>query len=61
MTLCLLFALLLPLVGAQSWHDEAVASCAGLNFTEKAGMMRGYGEIDGYSRNSGCGRACGVS
>ena len=40
-------------------RSQAVAACAGLNFTEKAGMMHGFGKIDGYSRNSGCGSLCG--
>jgi hypothetical protein len=40
-------------------HELAVAECAKLNFTEKAGMMHGFGKIDGYSRNSGCGHQCG--
>jgi hypothetical protein len=40
-------------------HELAVAQCAKLNFTEKAGMMHGFGKIDGYSRNSGCGHQCG--
>ena len=51
--------LALPLALAQSAHDEAVAACAQLNFSLKAHMMSGYGEIDGYTRNSGCGYECG--
>lgn len=38
---------------------EAAAACAALNLTEQISMMRGYGEIDGYSRNSGCADVCG--
>ena len=45
--------------GAQPWQDEAVQTCAGLNLTQKLTLMRGYGKIDGYSRNSGCAGKCG--
>jgi hypothetical protein len=38
-------------------HD-AIATCATISFEDKLGMMRGFGEIDGYSRNSGCGHTC---
>jgi hypothetical protein len=51
-----------PLVfaaGDPSPHDQAVAACASLNTTAKLGIMHGFGEIDGYSRNSGCGGLCG--
>ena len=34
------------------------AVCAQLNFSQKVSMMRGYGEIAGYSRNSGCAGVC---
>ena len=40
-------------------HDSAVATCKSLNKTEIFGMMHGFGLIDGYSRNSGCGGVCG--
>ena len=38
---------------------DAAAACANLNLTQQLSMMRGYGEIDGYSRNSGCADVCG--
>ena len=38
---------------------DASATCSGLNITEKLSMMRGYGPIAGYSRNSGCAGVCG--
>jgi beta-glucosidase len=37
----------------------AKAACASLNFSMKVELMHGFGEIDGYSRNSGCGYFCG--
>lgn len=39
--------------------QDAQDACKQLNFSQKVGMMHGYGEIDGYSRNSGCGGLCG--
>ena len=42
-----------------TYLSDAVEACASLNRTQKLGMMRGYGEIDGYTRNSGCGDLCG--
>lgn len=39
--------------------SDAKAACAKLNISMQLGMMRGYGEIDGYSRNSGCADVCG--
>eukprot|EP00051_Salpingoeca_urceolata_P005714 m.76313 g.76313 ORF g.76313 m.76313 type:complete len:680 (+) comp14507_c2_seq1:2997-5036(+) len=38
---------------------NASVACKSLNFTLKAELMGGFGEIDGYSRNSGCGYKCG--
>jgi hypothetical protein len=38
---------------------DAAAACATLNVTRQMSMMRGYGQIDGYSRNSGCAGVCG--
>jgi beta-glucosidase len=38
---------------------DAAAACAQLNLTEQLTLMRGYGEIAGYSRNSGCANVCG--
>ena len=32
---------------ASTPRSQAVAACTGLNFTEKAGMMHGFGKIDG--------------
>ena len=43
----------------QSPHDQAVVACASLNTTAKLGILHGFGKIDGYSRNSGCGGVCG--
>jgi beta-glucosidase len=38
---------------------DAAAACAKLNLTEQLSLMRGFGPINGYSRNSGCGGVCG--
>jgi len=38
---------------------DAAAACAQLSLSEQLGMMRGYGPIAGYSRNSGCAGVCG--
>jgi hypothetical protein len=38
---------------------DAAAACATLNLTMQLSLMRGFGQIDGYSRNSGCGDVCG--
>ena len=38
---------------------DAAAACAALNLTEQLTLMRGFGQIDGYSRNSGCAGVCG--
>ena len=38
---------------------DAKAACAALNFSSKVELMHGFGEIAGYSRNSGCGYYCG--
>ena len=51
-----------PLLLAAAISDpasEAAAACNSLNITEQISMMRGYGEIAGYSRNSGCANICG--
>ena len=37
----------------------AADACASLNLTAQISMMRGYGQINGYSRNSGCANVCG--
>ena len=42
-----------------STPSDARAACAALNFSAKVELMHGFGEIDGYSRNSGCGGYCG--
>ena len=39
--------------------SDAAAACAQLNLTEQLTLMRGYGPIAGYSRNSGCANVCG--
>ena len=38
---------------------DAQTACAALNFSAKVELMHGFGLIDGYSRNSGCGYYCG--
>ena len=38
---------------------DAAAACASLNLTQQLSMMRGFGPINGYSRNSGCADVCG--
>ena len=52
---------LVPLLAAATIdpHSDAIAACANLNLTMQLSLMRGYGLIDGYSRNSGCGDVCG--
>ena len=39
-------------------NADAVSACKRLSFDDKLHMMSGYGEIDGYSRNSGCAGLC---
>ncbi len=50
----------LALVGAARADpdSDAAAACAALNISEQISMMFGVGEIDGYSRNSGCAGVC---
>ena len=38
---------------------DAAAACAKLSLSDQLSMMRGFGKIDGYSRNSGCADLCG--
>ena len=40
-------------------HATAAAACAAMNVSQLIGIMHGYGEIAGYSRNSGCNNECG--
>jgi beta-glucosidase len=55
-----ILAILCLLVGVSSaQRQEAIEACKAMNFSVKASLMRGFGEIDGYSRNSGCGGICG--
>lgn len=42
-------------------YPTATAACAAFNVTTLISLMHGFGEIDGYSRNSGCGDQCGRS
>jgi len=52
----------LAVFGAASRADpsgDAAAACAGLNLTQQISLMFGVGQIDGYSRNSGCAGVCG--
>lgn len=46
-------------VASRDPASDAAAACAKLNITEQMSMMRGYGQINGYSRNSGCADVCG--
>ena len=55
---CVLFAPVAVFVLGDPASDAA-AACSKLNLTEQISMMRGYGEIAGYSRNSGCANVCG--
>ena len=45
--------------GPPAAPTDAKAACAALNLTMKVELMHGFGKIDGYSRNSGCGYYCG--
>lgn len=40
-------------------HPDAKSACASFDFSHKVELMHGFGKIDGYSRNSGCGYECG--
>jgi beta-glucosidase len=40
-------------------HPDAKSACASFTFSRKVELMHGFGQIDGYSRNSGCGYECG--
>lgn len=51
-----LYVFATPPPPAQATPLEA---CAALNFSLKVELMHGFGKIDGYSRNSGCGYECG--
>ena len=46
-------------LGARDPASDAAAACENLNLTEQLTLMRGYGPIAGYSRNSGCAGVCG--
>ena len=50
---------LAPARAAREPAGDAAAACAQLNLTMQLTLMRGYGEIAGYSRNSGCAGVCG--
>lgn len=39
--------------------SDASAACSSLNLTQQLELMRGFGPIAGYSRNSGCADVCG--
>jgi hypothetical protein len=39
--------------------SDAAAACSSLNITRQLELMRGFGPIAGYSRNSGCADVCG--
>ena len=51
--------LCLFVVASSAQREEAIDACKSMNFSVKASLMRGFGGIDGYSRNSGCGGVCG--
>ena len=55
----MLSALVVHLTTYSAPNPEAVTACAALNMSLKFEMMGGFGKIDGYSRNSGCGYVCG--
>jgi len=40
-------------------HPDAKSACAAMNQSMLIEVMHGFGEIAGYSRNSGCGYECG--
>ena len=48
-------------------YPDATAACNAFNLTTQMGLMHGWGwgskdpKWNGYSRNSGCGSACGPS
>ena len=49
----------LALVARADPAGDAAAACAQLNLTAQLTLMRGFGPIAGYSRNSGCAGVCG--
>ena len=50
---------LLAALAAADPAGDAAAACAALNLTAQLEIMRGFGPIAGYSRNSGCAGVCG--
>ena len=38
-------------------HPDAKSACAAMNVSMLIEVMHGFGEIAGYSRNSGCGKS----
>ena len=56
--LCL--SLLIAVASADPASDAA-AACNAMNLSTQFTLMRGYGPIAGYSRNSGCAGICGRS
>ncbi len=58
-TAAALLALARPSAAGGDPAADAAAACATLNLTEQLKLMRGFGPIAGYSRNSGCGGICG--
>ena len=57
--LCVVAAIRHVALGGNLREDAAVQVCAKLNLNQKVGMIGGLGEIDGYTRNTGCGGICG--
>ncbi len=58
---------LLSVTSDASSFPDAKSACNAFNLTQKIGLMHGFGwgsndpKFHGYSRNSGCGGACGAS
>jgi hypothetical protein len=50
---------LAPAVVLSDPGSDAAAACAGLNISSQLSLMRGFGPLNGYSRNSGCAYVCG--
>ena len=54
------FFFLLTIVSAsRDPAGDAAAACAQLNLSQQISLMGGFGQIAGYSRNSGCAGVCG--
>ena len=58
-SLAVSFAVFAASLVAADPSGDAAAACAALNLTQQLELMRGFGSIAGYSRNSGCAGVCG--